>query len=308
LREWSEDHYRKIAEGYLQTVFSVLAKCGQSIDLITLAKYLSPDALYSLARNANIQSVVEKIEKLEGKEKQIGSLIAEIENMANSEIGHLFDCQGDNQGEVLTLSKALEENAVVYFCLQPLAFPAYASSLDKLIINDLKALASSQLEKSEKKIIYTIFDEFSVFAGDQIRSTQITTLAKEDVIVPNSELISNQITNYMFRDRYWRVVCQVGVAYGSNVALVKEVLLTVAAKHPEVLQREGDKPAVLLRDFGSSSLVFELWCIIRDVNLKYVVASDLNFAIDEAFRQHQITIAFPQRDIHIKEGPIDEKT
>ncbi len=102
------------------------------------------------------------------KEKQISSLIAEIENMANSEIGHLFNCQGAGQDKVLTLTKALEENAVVYFCLKPLAFPAYASSLGKLIINDLKALASTQLEKSEKKTIYTIFDEFSVFAGDQI--------------------------------------------------------------------------------------------------------------------------------------------
>ncbi len=165
LREWSEDHYRKIAEGYLQTVFSILTQCNQSIDLITLAKYLSPYALYDLARITKNQKVVEQIESLENKEKQISSLIAEIENIANSEIGHLFDCQS---GNVLTLKKALEENAIVYFCLQPLAFPAYATSLGKLIINDLKALASSQLEKTDKKIIYTIFDEFSVFAGDQI--------------------------------------------------------------------------------------------------------------------------------------------
>ncbi len=165
LREWSEDHYRKIAEGYLQTVFSVLTQCGQSIDLITLAKYLLPYSLYDLARETKNQAVIGQIESLENKEKQISSLIAEIENIANSEIGHLFDCQ---PGNVLTLNQALEENAVVYFCLQPLAFPAYATSLGKLIINDLKALASSQLEKTDKKTIYTIFDEFSVFAGDQI--------------------------------------------------------------------------------------------------------------------------------------------
>jgi type IV secretory pathway TraG/TraD family ATPase VirD4 len=66
------------------------------------------------------------------------------------------------------LEEALAENAVVYFCLQPLKFPAYAECLGKLIINDIKALASSQLERSEKQKIYTIFDEFSVFAGDQI--------------------------------------------------------------------------------------------------------------------------------------------
>ena len=78
---------------------------------------------------------------------------------------HLFDCHGDG---VLTLSKALEEGAVVYFCLQPLAFPAYAETLGKLIVNDIKALASTLLRKNEKVKLFTIFDEFSVFAGDQV--------------------------------------------------------------------------------------------------------------------------------------------
>ncbi|OGT50848.1 MAG: hypothetical protein A3F17_09275 [Gammaproteobacteria bacterium RIFCSPHIGHO2_12_FULL_41_15] len=165
LREWSEDHYRKIAEGYLQTVFSILHTCGQSIDLMTLAKYLDSGALYDLVRNRHDRTLVEKIEKIEVNRHQISSLIAEIENIAESEIGHLFDCQS---GNVLTLQKALEEKAVVYFCLQPLAFPAYAESLGKLIINDLKALAAAQLENQQKQKLFVIFDEFSVFAGEQI--------------------------------------------------------------------------------------------------------------------------------------------
>lgn len=134
----------------------------------------------------------------------------------------------------------------------------------------------------------------------RIRSTQITTLAKEDVIVPNSELVLNKVTNYMFRDHFWRVVCQVGVAYGSDVELVKKVLLEVASQHPDVIQEEPNKPTALFRSFGDSSLNFELWCIINDVNKKFAITSDLNFAIDQAFRQHKITIAFPQRDVHIK--------
>ncbi len=134
----------------------------------------------------------------------------------------------------------------------------------------------------------------------RLRSTQITTLAREDVIVPNAELIANKVTNFMFRDKHWRVTCQVGVAYGSNVELIREKLLEVAANHEDVLQGGANKPVVMFKQFGDSSLVFELWCIIRDVNKKYYIASDLHFEIDKIFRENSITIAFPQRDLHIK--------
>lgn len=165
LREWSEDHYRKLAEGYLQTVFKILERANINVNLCTLARYLELPALYQLVRELKDQYLKAEIDALENKRKDIESLIAEIQNIANSEIGHLFDCNVDN---VLTLEKALNENAIVYFCLQPLAFPAYASTLGKLIINDLKSLIAAQLKNQIKKNIFTIFDEFSVFAGDQI--------------------------------------------------------------------------------------------------------------------------------------------
>ncbi|MCF6765826.1 mechanosensitive ion channel [Thiotrichales bacterium 19S3-7] len=133
----------------------------------------------------------------------------------------------------------------------------------------------------------------------RIRSTQITTLAKSDVIVPNADLIKNQVTNYMFRDRYWRIACAVGVAYGSDIELVRSVLLSVANENPNIIHHEPDQPVVLFREFGDSSLNFELWCIIQDVNNKYKIQSELNFAIDDAFRNHNIVIAFPQRDVHL---------
>jgi conjugal transfer pilus assembly protein TraD len=164
LRQWSEDHYRKINEGYLQTVFKILEDCNIVVDLRTLAKYLRVDALYQLARdNKNVD--VRKIDLIADNAQDVSSLLSEIENMANSEIGELFNC---SSGKVLCLEDAIAENAIVYFCLQPLSFPAYAESLGKLIINDLKALAASYLNRSMRKNIYCIFDEFSVFAGDQI--------------------------------------------------------------------------------------------------------------------------------------------
>jgi len=66
------------------------------------------------------------------------------------------------------LDRFLHTGGVIYFALQPLAFPAYAQTLGKLVINDIKALATSQLVKQVEEPIYTIFDEFSVFAGEQI--------------------------------------------------------------------------------------------------------------------------------------------
>ena len=135
----------------------------------------------------------------------------------------------------------------------------------------------------------------------RIRSTQIATLAKEDVIVPNAELMTSQVTNYMFRDRLWRVSCRIGVVYGSDVELVKKILLEIASQHSSIVHEGANEPIVLFREFADSSLVFELWCIINDVNQKFVVQSELNFAINQAFKQHSITIAFPQRDVHIRD-------
>jgi len=96
------------------------------------------------------------------------------------------------------------------------------------------------------------------------------------------------------------VTCQVGVAYGSDTSLVKDVLYQVAIGHADVVKDSENLPTVLFKTFGDSSLNFELRCIINDVNKKYRIISDLNLAIDQAFRENDIVIAFPQRDIHIK--------
>ena len=139
----------------------------------------------------------------------------------------------------------------------------------------------------------------------RIRATQIRTLNREDVIVPNSALITQQITNFMFHDQFWRIICGIGVAYGSDIELVKEVLLKIAHDHPSVIQEAPNKPTVLFRNFGESSLDFELRCIIRDVNQKNGIHSDLNFKIAKAFDEHNIEMPFPQRDLHIIDCPAD---
>lgn len=204
LREWSEDHYRKIAEGYLQTVFYTLEKANMSVNLHTLSKYLETESLLDLARKIKGEKLVDRISKLADKRKDIESLIAEIQNIAHSEIGHLFDC--NESDKILTLAKAFKEKAVVYFCLQPLAFPAYASTLGKLVINDLKSLIASQLKQQTKTNMLTIFDEFSVFAGDQVinlinqgRSAGVhailATQSLSDIAIKGGKALLGQVLN-----------------------------------------------------------------------------------------------------------------
>ncbi len=138
-----------------------------------------------------------------------------------------------------------------------------------------------------------------------IRSTLIQTRDLADVIVPNSELISGQVTNLMLRDLWGRIRVPIGVAYGSDTAKVKEILLEIGNTNPEVIKgspRVSD-PQVLFMAFADSSLNFELRCFIRDVDRRFRVTSEINFAIDAAFREHGIQIPFPQRDLHIQ-GPL----
>jgi potassium efflux system protein len=135
----------------------------------------------------------------------------------------------------------------------------------------------------------------------RIRSTQIETFDRADVIVPNSELISNQVTNWMLYDQRGRIRVPVGVAYGSDVDRVAAVLTQVAEQHPDVVKDDSSRGIkVLFREFGDSSLDFELRCHIRNIDRRLDVISDMNFAIDRAFRENGIEIPFPQRDLHVR--------
>ena len=138
----------------------------------------------------------------------------------------------------------------------------------------------------------------------QIRSTRIETFDRSDVIVPNSELISNQVTNWVLSSSSGRAVIPVGVAYGSDTEKVRDVLLKVADENEDVMKTGlFPMPRVLFREFGDSSLNFELRVFLHDVDSRLSVISDLNFAIDKAFREEGIEIPFPQRDLHVRSLP-----
>lgn len=138
----------------------------------------------------------------------------------------------------------------------------------------------------------------------QIRSTLIRTFDNSDVIVPNSELISNQVTNWMLSSKRGRAIVPVGVAYGSDIERVKEILLKIADENDQLINGISQwAPKVLFRAFGASSLDFELRVFLKEVSGRLGVISDLNFAIDKAFKEANIEIPFPQRDVHVKTLP-----
>jgi len=145
-----------------------------------------------------------------------------------------------------------------------------------------------------------------VSAGDRIgrvkeikmRSTVIVTLGNITIIVPNSQFIENDVVNWSHGDPRIRIHVPVGVAYGSDLNIVKGSLLNVAKGHESVL--ESPAPEVRFLEFGDSSLNFELLVWIDQPSEKFIIQSQLNFGIDAAFRQAGISIPFPQRDINLQ--------
>jgi len=140
----------------------------------------------------------------------------------------------------------------------------------------------------------------------QIRSTRIQTFDRCDVIVPNSELISNQVTNWVLSSKSGRATIPVGVAYGTDTEKVRKTLLSIAEENDHIVKTGVvPKPVVLFREFGDSSLNFELRVFLHDVEDRLSIISEINFAIDKAFREQGIEIPFPQRDLHVKSLPKD---
>jgi small-conductance mechanosensitive channel len=131
-----------------------------------------------------------------------------------------------------------------------------------------------------------------------VRSTIVQTYTHSSLIIPNSEFISAQVINWSHRDPFIRRDLNVGVSYSSDTALVEKLLLQAANKVPEI-RLYPKKPVVQFINFGDSSLDFRVrfWSTIDDfVNAE----SKLRFAITNIFRENNIEIPFPQRDINIR--------
>ncbi|MCG6918720.1 MAG: mechanosensitive ion channel [Deltaproteobacteria bacterium] len=131
-----------------------------------------------------------------------------------------------------------------------------------------------------------------------LRATVVETLDRSEIVVPNSDLVSNQVTNWTLSSRMVRLVIPVGVEYGSDVPLVMETLKEAAMANSKVMRLP--EPQVFFVNFGESSLDFELRVWLSNLDDRFTTKSQLHQEIDSRFRQAGIVIAFPQRDLHLR--------
>jgi len=131
-----------------------------------------------------------------------------------------------------------------------------------------------------------------------IRTTVVQTFDNAALIIPNSHMLSDRVTNWSYKDPKVRRQVDVGVAYGSDVQLVRTVLLRIVNDMPEIM--DDPAPRVDFTDFADSALIFRARFWITSPEFWLTAPTELRFRIDEEFKKNGIEIAFPQQDIHIR--------
>lgn len=151
-----------------------------------------------------------------------------------------------------------------------------------------------------------IDDQWGTITKIGLRSTIFETLDRSEIIVPNSDLISQKVTNWTLSSKVSRIVLPVGVAYGSPLEKVIELLLGVARENPDVMNYP--EASAIFTGFGESSIDFELRVWIVEIKERLRIKSELGIAIDHALKDAGITIPFPQRDLHLRSIESDLQT
>lgn len=131
----------------------------------------------------------------------------------------------------------------------------------------------------------------------RLRTTRALTRDDKVLVIPNHKFLTDSIFNYTQNHKTTRELIKIGVAYGSDVNLVRKILEEVAHNQDGILK--NPKSFVLFEDFGDSALLFSLNYYITDSFSDPKRKSDMRYVIDEKFRENNISIPFPQRDIHI---------
>lgn len=130
-----------------------------------------------------------------------------------------------------------------------------------------------------------------------IRTSHIKTIDGKTIIVPNSKLTEFNVTNWTISEKVTRFNIEVSVAYGTDTALVKDLLYQAALQHPQVSKNK--EILIIFNDFGDNGLSFELYFWAAQTWDIMTIKSDIRFKIDATFREHNIRIPYPQRDLHI---------
>ncbi len=137
-----------------------------------------------------------------------------------------------------------------------------------------------------------------------LRATVVRTIYNEHLIVPNSEFMNSVVENMSYGDLKLRISVRVGVAYGTDPFFVRDVLIAAALETEHVMK--NPEPNVLFKEFGDSSLNFELFAWIDRPEKRFKTESDLHFNITSQFKKNNITIPFPQHDVYIKQMPVSD--
>lgn len=132
----------------------------------------------------------------------------------------------------------------------------------------------------------------------RIRATTITDFDRKEIIVPNKTFITGQLVNWSLTDTVTRVTIQIGVGYGSDLELVRKLLLQAANENPRVLRDPA--PLVYFLTFAESTLNHELRIHVRDLGDRNPAIDEINRFIDREFKKHGIDISFRQLDVHVK--------
>ena len=142
-----------------------------------------------------------------------------------------------------------------------------------------------------------------------LRTSTVLTRDGIMLIVPNHKFIVDNIINWSHSATPTRFKVRVGVAYGSNVDKVKEILMECTIQHDKVLKntKDGKDPFVRFVDFGESALLFEVFFWSADIFPIENTKSDIRYLIDKRFREEGVTIPFPQRDLHFKSGSLSRE-
>ncbi len=131
----------------------------------------------------------------------------------------------------------------------------------------------------------------------KLRTTRAVTIDNKVLVIPNHLYLTNSLYNWTENGTTTRESVEVGVAYGSDIQLVKKILLQVANNHPLVVKKP--EPLVVFTNFGDSALMFKLIFTLNDSFQALIPQSDMRFEIDRLFKENNISIPFPQRDVHI---------
>ena len=159
--------------------------------------------------------------------------------------------------------------------------------------------------------VFFIFVDKTVHVGDiielegkvgrveeiKLRTTRAVTIDNKVLIIPNHKYMTSSLYNWTQNGTLTREFITVGVAYGSDTQLVKELLTEAALSSPHVIKHP--EPLVLFTDFADSSLNFKLFFTINDSFMGAIPKSEIRFEIDRLFREHNISIPFPQRVVTI---------